>query len=463
MPVASQDLPLPPGPRGRKFRNFFERGRDFPAMMRRLHEEYGGIVYYQMPGMNFCALFDPDAVREVLEVQAANFRAYNDPAGFGVIGTPCMPRDHGEHHQQVREVFGGAFGEDRMPRYADIIAGNINDMAAGWRPGQVIDYQKEMGRFTCAALLDSLLGQTPRVAPEVAWNAADAIKRDWGMSYLPGASLLKRLPLPGKRRAENAIKAMDDAVYGAMRKARDPSHRGEDMASHVVRTADQQGGGPFSGGDLELRDELYMIVLGSIDSPMMGLVWSLELLAAHPAVREKVEQEIDAVVGDRPLEGADYYRLPYTRAVFKESARLRPPSYAATSHWRQAEEECEVGGYRIPAGTIAQTCLGESQRDPAHWDGADEFRPERWLADSPPHSCEHAYTPFFIGPHTCLGSEFATMAVVLGLARCAQGMRLELLAATPFKRVKLGLAVKGPINARICERPSQRGAEGRDR
>ncbi len=451
MSASVRDLDLPPGPRGRRLRNFFEQGRDFPAMMRRLHEEYGGIVYYQMPRMNFCALFEPDAVREVVELKADIFPSYNDPAGFGIIGTKCLPRDHGEHHQQVSEVVGGGFGQDRMPRYADLIADNINDMAAGWRPGQVIDYQQEMGRFTCSSLLDAIFGRTPRIAPEVAWNAVEAIKRDWVMSYLPGAGLLRRLPLPGYGKARDAIQVMDDAVYGAMKKARDPSHSGEDMASHIVRTADQQGGCPFAN-DLELRDELYMTLLGAIDPPMVALVWSLELLAAHPDVLEKIEQEVDAVVGKRPLEGADYHRLPYTHAVFKESARLRPPSYAATSHWRQASEDCEVRGYRIPAGTIAQTCLGESQRHPSDWDKADEFLPERWLADSPPNKREHAYMPFLVGPHSCPGWEFATMLVVLGIARLAQGMRLELLAPTPFRRRQLGLGVKGPIQTRICER-----------
>ena len=443
---------LPPGPRGRRLGNLIERGRDFRGMMRRLHAEYGKIVYYQVPGINYCALFDADLIREVLVEKADIFPAARDAAGYGIIETHCMPRDHGEHHLRVREVFGGAFVDSRMQRYADLIADNVIEMKGRWRNGQVIDYKAETGRLTCSALLDALLGREPRVPPEVAWDAAAAIKRDWAMSYLPGSAMLKRLPLPGSTRARGAIQAMDDAVYGAMRKARDPSHGGEDMASHVVRTSDTQDNCPFSGGDRELRDELYMIVLGSIDSPMMGLVWTLELLDQHPAVRERLEAEVDAVLGDRPVTGADFGRLPYTQAVARESFRLKPPSYAGTSHWRQAAQDCVVGGYLIPKGTMAQPCLGEMHRDPAYWDRPTEFRPERWLEEPEPTRPDHAYVPFFIGAHTCLGDEFATVLVVLTLASCAQGMRLELVSATPFKAELLGLGVKGPIQARVNER-----------
>ena len=446
------DRQRPPGPKGRRIRNLIERSRDFRGMMRRLHAEYGEIVHYQIPGMDFCALFDADLIREVLVEKADIFPAFNDPAGFGVIATPCMPRDHGEHHQRVREVFGGAFVESRMRRYADLIADNIREMKERWRAGRVIDYKAETGRLACSALLDALLGREPRVPPEVAWDAGAAIKRDWALSYLPASGALKRLPLPANRRARRAIERMDDAVYGAIRKARDPSHGGEDMVSHVVRTADAQDGCPFAGGDRELRDEIYMIVLGSIDSPMMGLVWSLELLDRNPRVRERLEREVDEVLGDRPVAGADFDRLPYARAVASESFRLRPPSYAGTSHWRQASEDCVVGGYRIPRGTIAQPCLGESHRDPAVWEAPAELRPERWMDGSGRSRPDHACTPFFIGPHSCLGWEFATVLVVLTLAGCAQGMRLTLESPTPFRAELLGLGVKGPIRARVERR-----------
>lgn len=441
---------LPPGPRGR-VRNFLGRIRDFRGQMARFRAEYGAIVFYRIPGMSFCALFDADLIREVLVDRESTFRPYMASEGWGIITSPCMPRDSGEHHRQVRGIFGGAFVEDRMPGYADVLADNVVETKDRWSVGQVVDYKGEMERLTVQALLDTILGREPRIAPGVAREATWAIKRDWALDFLPGGSLLRKLPLPAKRRSAAAIAAMDDAVYGAMRRARDASHPDLEMATHVVRTADRQAQCPFSG-DRDIRDELYTLVIGSIDSTTSALVWCLHYLSRHPEVRLRLEREVDEVLGGRPISGADFDRLPYARAVFNEVVRLAPPSYASTSHWRQAQEDCLVGGYRIPKGTVMQTCIGEMHRDPAYWEQADRFMPERWLSESPPHRPQHAFLPFLSGPHTCLGAEWATMLVVLATASLVQGLRLEPVDDRPVVPDVLGIGVKGPVNARVVER-----------
>ena len=442
---------LPPGPKGRTIRNFLGRIRDFRGQMAHFHQEYGKIVFYRLPGMNFCALFDADLIRDVLVERESTFLPFLAKEGWGVITSPCMPRDSGDHHRQVRDVFGGAFVDSRMPGYAGVIADNILEIKSSWSAGQVIDYKGEMERLTVQALLDTILGREPRIRPEVAREATWAIKRDWALDYLPGGSLLNRLPLPAKRRAEAAIQAMDDAVYGAMRTARDPFHVGDEMATHVVRTADRQDRCPFSG-DRDIRDELYTLVIGSIDSTTSALVWGLDYLARNPTVRDQLEREVDKVLGNRRVAGADFDRLPYARAVFNEIVRLSPPSYASTSHWRQAQQDCLVGGYLIPKGTIMQACIGELHRDPVYWERADGFSPERWLKGSPPCEPRHAYIPFLSGPHRCLGWEWATMLVVLALAGLAQGLRLEPVADKPIKPDVLGIGVKGPVRVAVQER-----------
>lgn len=209
---------LPPGPQGRRIRNLLGRLRDFRGQMASFRKAYGDMVFYRLPGMDFCALFSADLIREVLVVKEAVFTPFMAREGWGIITSPCMPRDSGEHHRQVREIFGGAFDDSRMHGYASVLAANVRETRDGLRAGQVIDYKEEMERLTVQALLDTILGREPRIRPEVAQEATWAIKRDWALDYLPGSSLLKRLPLPAKRRARRALQAMDEAVYGAMQR-----------------------------------------------------------------------------------------------------------------------------------------------------------------------------------------------------------------------------------------------------
>ena len=87
--------------------------------------------------------------------------------------------------------------------------------------------------------------------------------------------------------------------------------------------------------------------------------------------------------------------------MIDETLRIDPPTYYVG---RAALEDCVVGDYLIPKGTLVQPVLSTAQRSEKYFHRADEFIPERWLdggsqADRP----AHAYMPFGSGAHICIG------------------------------------------------------------
>ena len=76
--------------------------------------------------------------------------------------------------------------------------------------------------------------------------------------------------------------------------------------------------------DEKIRDEVYTIALGNPDVPINALVYIIYYLGQNAAVRERVEQEADEVLDNRPVTFADYDRLPQARAVFYEAMRVSP-------------------------------------------------------------------------------------------------------------------------------------------
>ena len=172
-------------------------------------------------------------------------------------------------------------------------------------------------------------------------------------------------------------------------------------------------------------------------------------------LRERVENEVGEVLGDRDVTADDVDRLPYTRAVFLETIRIQPPAYASTAQLRTTDEDVELAGYRIPKGTMIHPCAGMPHRNPEYWEDPEELRPERWLADDGPgrRGCPaHAYMPFGLDPRRCPANVYSTRLFVLALASFAQRFRLEPEGGERPRREALGVGIRGPYRARV-ERP----------
>jgi cytochrome P450 len=130
------------------------------------------------------------------------------------------------------------------------------------------------------------------------------------------------------------------------------------------------------------------------------------LLARHPEIRQRLVDEIEAVLGDRLPTSADLARLTYLECVIKESLRLYPPAWAGT---RIAREEVELRGYRLPKGTIVGFSQYLTHRMPEYFAAPERFLPERFDPDHGETHPPYAYIPFGAGPRSCIGSGFALM------------------------------------------------------
>jgi cytochrome P450 len=90
-------------------------------------------------------------------------------------------------------------------------------------------------------------------------------------------------------------------------------------------------------------------------------------------------------------------------AAIEESARWCPtdPTFP-----RLVQQDVEVEGVAVPAGSRVDLCLGAANRDPARWenpDGYDIFRPRQY------------HLGFGLGPHQCLGMNVAKQEMITAL------------------------------------------------
>jgi cytochrome P450 len=156
--------------------------------------------------------------------------------------------------------------------------------------------------------------------------------------------------------------------------------------------------------------------VGGSDSVSTALEWSITELLRHPCYLEEAQRELDTVVGrHRLVEESDFDKLKFLDCVFKEVLRLHPPTPLAIPHY--SNKECQLGGYRIPKGTVAYVNVHAIGRDPKIWNNPTEFEPNRFR-NSPVnvygrHFC---LLPFSSGRRGCPGVYFAIPTYKLMLA-----------------------------------------------
>lgn len=145
---------------------------------------------------------------------------------------------------------------------------------------------------------------------------------------------------------------------------------------------------------------LLLPLLGH-DTVSTNMSFCLHLLARHPACQKKCQEELDQVLQDTErLSFTDLSKLKYLENCIKEALRLFP-SIPTISRRLLGEEDVEVGGQQIPAGTNIILLNYHIHRDQAYFHDPHTFKPERFEV-SPQN---YSFVPFSAGPRNCIGQK----------------------------------------------------------
>ena len=175
------------------------------------------------------------------------------------------------------------------------------------------------------------------------------------------------------------------------------------------------------------------------DQVGFALYWLLQ----NPELYERVTAEADALwaEGDPGEDDFSPDRIDVTHRVLLEALRMSP---IVAMSLRTVMNTCVVEGYELPVGSqllIAQTAVHYSE----------EAFPDPWTFDidryAPPRN-EHlgtGYAPYGLGTHSCLGSRWADLHMVINLLMLTHHFKIEL--ARPYKRLPMDpLPSQSPSN-----------------
>lgn len=165
-----------------------------------------------------------------------------------------------------------------------------------------------------------------------------------------------------------------------------------------------------------------MIEAGS-ETTSAALNTAFLYLSAHPEVRQRAFEEIQTVTSStRSPKFDDEPRLPYIRAIVKETLRLRPVTNIGTPHYTTAPITYKE--IHIPANSVV--CLQQYpiHHDPSVFKDPERFNPERYL--NHPHGSGHYaagsaasrdHWSFGAGRRICSGVHLAENSMFIVLAK----------------------------------------------
>ncbi|KAF3314264.1 hypothetical protein TWF173_004870 [Orbilia oligospora] len=218
--------------------------------------------------------------------------------------------------------------------------------------------------------------------------------------------------------------------------------------------------------DSEILGNAFVFLVAGHETSAGALHYLLILLALHMGSQRRMQEDIDRIFGDRPVDEWDYNKdvaamqSSMICAVMQEEMRVIPPVINIPK--QVSDESDQIVMYQgkqtvWPKGAVISMNALALQRNPKYWPstgpskvtGEDndlaDFVPERWFTKDNVngeeagmhvsasketgrvlHPLKGSYIPFSDGPRSCLGKRFAQVEIMILLALIFKNYSVEL-------------------------------------
>ncbi|XP_028666623.1 cytochrome P450 2J2-like [Erpetoichthys calabaricus] len=203
--------------------------------------------------------------------------------------------------------------------------------------------------------------------------------------------------------------------------------------------------------DALCSNTLDLFVAGS-ETTATTLRWALLFMVLNPQIQEKVQAEIDSVLGQTHLPSMeDKINMPYTEAVVHEIQRMG--DIVPLNLFKMTVEDMTIGGYAIPKDTAVLINLNSILKDKSEWETPNTFNPAHFLTPDGKFRRREAFMPFSAGKRSCLGEPLARIELFLFFTCLLQKFTFCAPEGTNLTLDSISGFTRAPVPYKICAIP----------
>lgn len=399
-----------------------------------LHKKYGQVVRI---GPNCVTVADPAAIDLVLGLKSNldksdHVKPMSNPVEGEVLPMLISARDSKVHAQRKRPI-AGAFSMTNVLGYEDVVDQNITKLTSRLREEYVdgksgakpCPMDKWMNFFSFD-LIGEVTFSKPFGLVEAGHDINDMIKViDLQFLYIGTVGfmpwidylLLKNPLLLALLKTPNYLVSFtSERIRKRLSGEEKDSLEKPDFLTRFIDTRKQH---PDTVSDLQVKAYASTNVLAASDTTSSALNAIILHVLQHPAVHQRLLNEIDSNDLSFPPSYSKSQALPYPDAVIKESLRYTPTIAVEMERVAGPAGLSLPSGHVLPPGTIVGINPWPIHRNTDIFgEDAEEFRPERWLK-SPGESTvefeerhrdmQRNFIEFGHGPRACIGKHMALL------------------------------------------------------
>ncbi|XP_030429796.1 cytochrome P450 2J2-like [Gopherus evgoodei] len=268
----------------------------------------------------------------------------------------------------------------------------------------------------------------------------------WSQLYNSFPTMMKWIPGPHHTIFKNweKLKSFVREMTAKHREDWNPSETRDFIDCYLKEIAKADADSSFCEENL-IVSTLDLFFAGT-ETTSTTIRWALLYMALYPDVQERVQAEIDAVIGQsRQPAMDDRDNMSYTNAVIHEVQRIS--NILPSSVPRMATSDTTLAGFYVPKGTLLIPNLTSVLFDKNEWETPHTFNPKHFLEDGQFKKRE-TFLPFSAGKRGCLGEPLARIELFLFFTALLQKFTFQ----AP-KDVKLSLQFR--VGITLCPQPYQ--------